>query len=106
MPHYMSQVSYTGEALKAQIDTTQDRQSHIRALIEAAGGELHSWFYAFGEYDLIVIYEAPDHVSAASVLLAAASSGAGKIATTALMTADEGVEAMRRAKQVSYTPPA
>ncbi len=105
MPHYLSQVSYTGAAWKAQIDSAQDREAHLRALVEAAGGQLHGWYYAFGEYDVVAIVELPDNVSAASVLIAAAGGGAVKTTTTVLMTSDEGVEAISRAGTVAYRPP-
>lgn len=65
-----------------------------------------SMYYAFGEYDLILISEAPDNVTVASVLIAAAAGGAvGNIKTTPLMTAEEGREAITAAGQVAYTPP-
>jgi uncharacterized protein with GYD domain len=62
--------------------------------------------YAFGEYDVVVLMEAPDHVSAAALALAVASGGALKAQqTTVLMTPEEGVEAMRRASGTGYRPP-
>ena len=106
MPYYMTQASYTADAWKAQIETAQNRVETIRALLEAAGGRLVSWYYSFGEYDIVLISELPDNVSIASVLIAAGGGGAvTKIHTTVLMTADEGQEAIRGAKDVAYTPP-
>ena len=78
----------------------------IRVLLEAAGGRLVSWYYSFGEYDVVLISEGADNVSIASILIAAAGGGAvGNIHTTVLMTAEEGQEAIRRAKDVAYVPP-
>ena len=75
-------------------------------MVEAAGGRLLGFYYAFGEYDLVLIVEAPDNVSIASILIAAAGGGAlRKMNTTVLMSADDGQEAIGRAKDVTYRPP-
>ncbi len=106
MPHYLTTASYAPEAWKAQIENPQDREAHLRSLIEGAGGQLHAWYYAFGEHDLVAIYELPDNVSAASCLIAVAAGGsASKLTTTVLITPDEGAEAIQRAKNVAYRPP-
>ncbi len=106
MPHYMLQASYTAESWKAQMDNPQDRSVHLRGLMEAAGGRLLSFYYAFGEYDSVLIVEAPDNVSVASLAITAAGGGAlSKLTTTVLVSSEDGLEAIRRAKDVAYTPP-
>jgi hypothetical protein len=53
-----------------------------------------------------MILEGPDNVSAASALIATAAGGAiSKIQTTVLMTAEEGLEAIKGAGSVDYSPP-
>ena len=37
------------------------------------GGRLLSFYYSFGEYDVLVIYEAPDESTAAAIVLTAIS---------------------------------
>ena len=102
----MTQASYTSAAWKAQAQSPQDRSKVISELLEAVGGRMVSMYYAFGEYDLVLISEAPDNVTVASVLIAAAAGGAvGNIKTTPLMTAEEGREAITSAGQVTYAPP-
>lgn len=106
MPYFMTQVSYTAEAWKAQIQNPQDRSGQIGKLIEAVGGRLLSFYYAFGEYDVVIISEAPDNKAVASVVIAAAGGGAlSAIKTTALMTSEEGMDAIEGAREVAYTPP-
>ena len=106
MPHYMTQVSYNSEAWKAQMHNPEDRSAQIGKLIEAVGGRLISFYYAFGEYDVVIISEAPDSKAVASVLIAAAAGGAlSGIKTTALMTIEEGMEAIKGARAVAYAPP-
>ena len=106
MPLYMTQASFTSEAWASQIQTPQNRPEQIRALIEANGGTMLGYYYAFGEYDVVLIAEFPDNVSASAVLLAFAGGGATTaLKTTVLMSTEEGREAMRRAGDAGYRPP-
>jgi uncharacterized protein with GYD domain len=106
MPLYMFQAAYTAEAWKAQIDHPQNRIEQVRPLIESQGGKILGAYYAFGEYDLVIILEAPDNVSVAALALAAAAGGAVKAQkTTVLMSIEDGIEAMRRASRTGYRPP-
>lgn len=108
MAHYLIQAAYTPEASAAMVKNPQNRAEAARALVESCGGRLESLYFAFGEYDVIVLGEVPDDVSAAAVSLTAAASGAFKVfRTTPLMTAEEAMQAMRKAGQASatYRPP-
>ncbi len=61
---------------------------------------------ALGEYDLVMIMEAPDNKIIASLLMAV--SGAGDVTnlkTTALITSDEGLEALQDAGSIDYSSP-
>jgi uncharacterized protein with GYD domain len=106
MPLYMFQASYTSEAWAAQLNNPQNRVEQVRPLIEGQGGKILGAYYAFGDYDLVMILEAPDNVSVAALALAAAAGGAVKAQrTTVLMRIEEGIEAMRRASGTGYRPP-
>ena len=106
MAFYMTQFSYTGEAWRALVTNPQDRAAPIGKMIEAAGGKMLHFFFALGEYDGVVISEAPDNIKYSSVALAAVSGGAmSKMKTTVLLTPEEGLEAFRRAGEVAYRPP-
>ena len=75
-------------------------------LIEALGGKVENAYYAFGDYDVILIAEMPDDVSMAAGAIAALAGGAVKtMKTTALMIPEDGVEAMRQAGGLEYRPP-
>jgi uncharacterized protein with GYD domain len=70
----------------------------VRELLEAHGGRLVSWYLSFGEYDGLLIYEAPDDASAGALILAAARrEHLGATKTTPLFTAEESSQIMRRA---------
>ncbi len=75
-------------------------------LIEAAGGKMLHFFFAFGEYDVVIISEAPDNTAYSSVALAAAAGGGlSKLKTTVLMTGEEGLASLRGAGEVAYRLP-
>ena len=106
MPHYMFQFTYTPEAWAALSKNPQDRTEAVRALIEQHGGRMLAFFYCFGEYDGLVILEAPDDIAAAAGSVAGVSAGHLKVnQTTRLLTAEEGMEVMRRAGGVSFQRP-
>ena len=105
MPNFLHQVSYTGEAWQALIAKPQDRLEAVRSAIEKLGGKLvHGWF-AFGDYDVVAITEMPDNVSAAAIAIAFAGGGACKsVQTTALLTQQEALSAMKKASDCGYRP--
>jgi len=105
MPFYLHQVSYTPEALARLISNPQDRLEAVRAPVEKLGGKIKDSYFAFGPHDAVLITEMPDNVSAAAIALAFAAGGALRSCqTTALMTASEAVDAMRRAGTCGYKP--
>ena len=59
MSLYMTQFAYIPEAWKAFAKNPEDRSSVFRELVERLGGQLLSFCYCFGEYDGVVIFEAP-----------------------------------------------
>ena len=106
MPLYMSQFAYTSEAWAALTQNPEDRSIAIGGLAEAMGGRLVSFYNSFGEYDGVIIFEAPDESAAAATLMAAITPGHVKaLKTTVLLSAEQGVEAMRRAGEQTYRRP-
>jgi uncharacterized protein with GYD domain len=106
MPLYMTQVGYTPEAWAALTQNPEDRSQAIGGLAETMGARLISFYNSFGEYDVVVIYEAPDESTAAAIVMAAISPGhISRAKTTVLLSAEEGVEAMRKAGEATYLRP-
>ena len=106
MPLYMVQASYTSQAIAAMIKSPQDRAEAIRPLIEGAGGQLRDVFFCQGDYDVVILYEAPDAEAANAASLAAIAAGHLKaFKTTPLFTGAEIMGAMRRAGQLTLRPP-
>jgi uncharacterized protein with GYD domain len=108
MPHYMYQGRYSPDALKAMIGKPQDREASARKLIEAAGGKLVCFYFAFGREDVVAIFEARDDAMMAAVAFTVgASGGFTGGSTTKLMTSNEAMAAMANAKTLAatYQPP-
>lgn len=106
MPLYMVQASYGSQALAAMTRSPEDRSQPVRALVEGAGGRMHSFFFCQGDYDLVVIYEVPNGEAANAIALAV--GGAGHIKTyktTPLFSVEETMGAMRKAAQLTIRPP-
>jgi uncharacterized protein with GYD domain len=104
MAYYLVQVSYNAAGVKAMVEHPQNRADAVRKGVESLGGKMHAFYFAFGSSDVVVINEMPDNVSAAAVAMGA-SGMCAKIETTVLMTPAESIEAMKKAKTVSYVPP-
>lgn len=105
MPLYMYQCAYTAESISAQAKDPKDRiEVAAKPVIQSVGGKFLAGGYTFGEYDILVIFEAPDNASAAAVALAVAAGGAVRAArTTTLMSGSEWVEALKKVGTVSAT---
>lgn len=108
MPFYMFKARYTAEAIKAMVEHPQDREAPARKLVESVGGKLHHLFFCFDRDDIVALLEGPDDQSAAAASMIIGASGAfSGGATTKLMTCEEAMRAMTKAKaaMASYRPP-
>ena len=102
MPLYMYQASYTAKSMADQLKEPQDPVEVIRPALEELGATIVVAGFPFGEYDVLVVYEAPDDLTAASVAMAVAAAGevrSGK--TTRLLTGQEWLESLRKRRIVT-----
>jgi len=104
MAKYMIQASYTAEGLQGLMkDKASGRQAAVTKMLKSVGGKLDAIYYCFGDYDVVVIADAPDNVTAAAVSLTACASGLVRIKTTPLLTVKETDAAL--AKSPAYRGP-
>ena len=102
MALYMYQASYTAKSMAAQLKEPEDPVEAIRSALEDVGAKLLVAAFPFGEYDVLVVYEAPDDVTAASVAMAVAAEGEVKSAkTTRLLSGQEWLESLRKRRVVN-----
>ena len=107
MPMYLTRFSYTPETWARMIQDPEDGRKAAAAYIESVGGKLHGFWYAFGAYDGLTLWEAPDDVSMAAVALAIGSGGAMRgMETTVLLSVEDTMAALGTARTVGYRPPA
>ena len=105
MALYLYQAAYTPESVAAQIKEPQDRIKAVTPALEAMGAKVVVGGYPFGDYDVLVIFDAPDDITAASVALAVAAGGATRSAkTTRLLNGQEWIESLRKAQGSQYQP--
>lgn len=106
MAMYMVQFAYADQARAALTQHPQDYTIPSKDLIEKLGGKMIQMYYCFGEYDGLVIFEAPDDISASAVSLSSLAAGHLKVnKITKLFTADEMILAMKKAGEIAYPGP-
>jgi uncharacterized protein with GYD domain len=102
MTLYMYQASYTAKSMAAQLNEPHDPMEAIGPTLEELGAKILVAGFPFGEYDLLVVYEAPDDMTAASVAMAVAAAGEVKSAkTTRLLSGQEWLESLRKRRIVT-----
>jgi uncharacterized protein with GYD domain len=102
MALYMYQASYTAKSMAAQLHDPQDPVEAIRPTLEEMGATIMVAGFPFGEYDVLVVYEAPDDMTAASVAMAIAAAGEVRSAkTTRLLSGQEWLESLRKRRIVT-----
>jgi uncharacterized protein with GYD domain len=78
----------------------------LAPVVESFGGKLHGYWYAFGDVDGYVLFEAPDDVAAMGLLARVASTGAfASVSTTKLVTVEKALEAFSRGAGLPYRAP-
>ncbi len=104
MPKYLISGNYTAEGMEGvRAAGAKSRIDAVSTMLEAMGGALESFHFAFGDTDVFAIVDAPDDEAAAAAAIAINSSGAARIRTTKLLTVEQVDEALRRT--VDYQPP-
>jgi uncharacterized protein with GYD domain len=104
MPKYLYFGSYTSEGAKGLAkEGGTSRVAALEEAIKSLGGQLESFYYAFGEWDVVCIADMPNNINAATASIAIAASGAAHTKTVILLTPEEIDEAAE--KSFYYRPP-
>lgn len=106
MALYMTQFSYSVEAWQTMMKNPQDRTAGLRSIMEKLGGKFHALYYSMGDYDGVVLFEAPDDETASAGIIAAIGPGHLKTTKlTRLFTMDETLGILRKAGSQVYPGP-
>jgi uncharacterized protein with GYD domain len=104
MPKYLVNASYSPEGVKGVLEKGGTaRADAVRTAVEGLGGSMHSFDFAFGADDAVVVVEVPDNVAAAAIGLAVSASGLASTRITVLISPEEIDQAAK--KIVAYAPP-
>ena len=104
MPRYLFQANYVGECVKGLLkDGGSKRRAVVEKLCKSLGGAVESYYYAFGDTDLYVIADLPDHAAEAALSLTVVASGTIACKTTVLLTPEALDETAK--KTPTYSPP-
>ena len=90
MAKYLIRGSYTAEGTKGLIkDGGSGRKAAVERALQAMGGSVDAFYYAFGDTDIYIIVDIPDVVSATALSVVANSSGAVTAKITPLITVEQ-----------------
>jgi uncharacterized protein with GYD domain len=64
-------------------------------MLEKVGGKLIGGYYTFGEYDVVIVMEAPNDEAVMSLMLKVGSAGNVRTKTLKAFTAEEGIKIIR-----------
>ena len=86
MPKYLFKSHLNVEGVKGTLaDGGTGRRDAVKKAVESVGGNLESFYYAFGDTDAYVIVELPSDAHAAAAALQPAISGTGSVETVVLI---------------------
>ena len=85
MPEYLIQESYTHQGLSGLVSSLEDRSGVIKDLVESVGGQIITFDDCVGDYDFVSVFEFPDNTTAASLVMAVASTGSITNAKTTVL---------------------
>ena len=104
MAKFLIEARYTAEGLKGLLkDKASGRRAAVNTALDGLGGKVESFYYTFGNNDVIVICDLPDNVSAAALSLAVSATGMVRTRTTTLLSVEEADSAI--AKGAKYRGP-
>jgi len=88
MPTYVTLIQYTEQGVKTYKDLPS-RLEETRNAGEAVGAKLVAYYLTMGQYDAIVVSEAPDDQTIAKLALAAGGRGNVRTETMRAFTEEE-----------------
>lgn len=74
MTRCLTLITFTDQGMR-NVKQTIQRADNFRNSVEAAGGKVLSQYWAIGDADGCIVFEAPDDATASSLLLALGQQG-------------------------------
>jgi len=102
MPRFIISGNYTASAIKGMIENPSDREAATRALVEAAGGKLETYYLTTGDNDFsfkVTIDDVSDLIAA--VMVGGASGAVRNLKTVRAFTSAEFTEIQKKAGKIA-----
>ncbi len=104
MAKYLFRTSYTKVGVEGLIrEGGTKRREVLRQTVEGLGGTLESFYYAFGDDDLLLIVDLPNDEAATAFSMFVSAAGALTVSCTVLITPESIDGAI--SKNVTYRTP-
>ena len=88
MPTYIHLVQWTQKGIE-NVKESPDRLEAAKKAFKAGGAEMKEFYLVMGQYDMVVVSEAPDDEAASRVALTVGSAGSIRTETLRAFTEDE-----------------
>lgn len=75
MPKYISLVNYTSKGIE-NIKESPNRLDAVKKLCESMNAKVEGFYLTMGQYDIVLIVDAPDSETVDKIILAITSQGA------------------------------
>jgi len=90
MAKYLFKASLSPEGIEGVLaEGGTARRTVTKQAVESLGGALESFYYVFGDDDVIVICDLPDNETAAAFAMETSATGRVAVSTSVLITPEE-----------------
>jgi len=94
MPQYILLINWTEQGI-SKIKESQERFNSFKESVEKVGGKLIGGYYTFGEYDVVIVIDAPNDEKVMSLMLKIGSYGNIRSKTLKAFNAEEGFKIIK-----------
>jgi uncharacterized protein with GYD domain len=97
MTKYLFEANYVGEGIKGLMrEGGSKRRDVVVDALKSIGGSLESFYFAFGDTDVLGVLDIPDQANAAALSLTINSTGAVNLRLKPLMTPEDIDDAVKK----------
>jgi uncharacterized protein with GYD domain len=88
LSHYILLIKWTEQGIN-KIQESSNRYNSFKTSLEKAGGKMVGGYYTFGEYDVVIVIEAPSDEVVMSLMLKVGSAGNVRTKTMKAFAAED-----------------
>lgn len=94
LSHFVLLINWTDQG-RNKIKEVSNRYNSLKIALEQAGGKIIGCYFTFGEYDQVIIIEAPNDETVMSLMLQTSEIGNAKTKTLKAFDIDEGLKIIK-----------